>query len=467
MERLNKLRPMMIFVLISQLFFACATDQEEFIAENINEENVDGVFAEATIYYEQGNDKYAIVYNKNGEKKTFNNGKKVGQTNEAAPDPITAPENADNVEIIEGDAWTDEEAISETAPEGTTSNGSSQELSAEVMYWKNMFDTEWAQDKQDAISRSLSKNKNQEYYYLAYYVDGLIQVWQATGDNAYLDSALELINNTMNDAVDVGGGYRGWPAYNGNTYALWDSFYWRFVSTLVRVMHQSPDLRAQGDYQAQYEKLLEFSEKHIWERWQQAGEGNFYRSKTHMTSHWARISMELYVITGNSRYKSVFDKISFGQMDGRKSNLRDQIFSHPNVSGGILWDASWGVSKGSDIQDTSHAAAIVSFWVSSYENNMYWNKGDIDAVTATLLESVWPDQVGGNFYEYIDGVGGYDKIGRLHEWLVLGRYNSKVQSKLKNDYTAKNLDFFGSQAVGIAALNQRMLEDSKASYPEN
>ncbi len=44
---------------------------------------------------------------------------------------------------------------------------------------------------------------------------------------------------------------------------------------------------------------------------------NIYRVNTHMASHWARIGMELYIITGKQKYKDVFDNISFGDDDWR------------------------------------------------------------------------------------------------------------------------------------------------------
>ena len=50
MERLNKLRPMMILVLFSQIFFACSNDhEEEFIADNYNEEEADEVINEEVV----------------------------------------------------------------------------------------------------------------------------------------------------------------------------------------------------------------------------------------------------------------------------------------------------------------------------------------------------------------------------------------------------------------------------------
>jgi len=339
-------------------------------------------------------------------------------------------------------------------------------INDEVKYWKRLFDDNWeANDLADALMRSKSRNRKQEYYWLGYYIDGLSSIWQATGDNLYLDEALALIKNTTDDAISVGDGYKGWPSADNEEHGLWDSFYWRHVATLLRVMYQSPDLRASG-YQSQYEELLNFSENNIWNRYESKGTGKFYRSKTHMASHWARIGMELHIITGKAKYKEIFENISFKKMADRPSNLRDQLYSNPKNSAGYAWSMDWGKTSGSGMQDTSHAGAIIEFWVLAYENNMYWTKKDIDALIITLNEVIWTDPLKGNFI-YIDGSGGYDRPGRMHEWLVLGRYDSKTQSKLKNGYIGKNQSNYGSQILGIAALNAKVLTDDKAVYPEN
>lgn len=338
----------------------------------------------------------------------------------------------------------------------------------DVEYWKLKFDAEWVDkdnqvDSFDALSKAKSGNVNQEYYYLGYYVDGLIKIWQATGDNKYLDRALNLINLTVSDAVSVGNGYLGWPNNDNDGHALWDSFYWRYVATLLRIMHQSPQLRASGNYEQQYQQLLNFTEKNIWERYEAQGLNNFYRINTHMASHWARIGMELFIITGKTKYKTVFDNISFAQMLNRPSNLRNQLKPNSIVPSAYTWSQNWDSYR---IQDTSHAGAIISFIITAYENDMYWNKADIDALTSTVNDVIWKPEYGIQFMKNVDGTGGYDLPGRLNEWLNLGRFNQSLQNRIKNYYTGMNLTFYGIQPLGIAALNARILADGKPIYPE-
>jgi hypothetical protein len=356
-------------------------------------------------------------------------------------------------------------------------------LSENVCYWTDLFDAYWNDPSYEmsktsthwrgALNLAASGNYKQEYYRLAYHIDGLVQIWQATGDNYYLEECLGLIYMTLDDARPVTGGYLGWSsANNPDGHALWDSYYWRFVATLTRIMHQSPSLlkienKRGGTYQDDFNTLLNFGEKNIWQRYEYYGLNNFYRSRTHMASHWARIGLEFYIITKKSKYLKVFKNISAGNMFKRPSNLRNQFFRSNKHPTALLWDQKWGVHKGSAIQDTAHAGAIVSFVVLAYENKCYWNNEDISGLINTINNFIWKPSDGPEVLKYVNGTGGYyEPGGRLHEWLNLGRFDENLQKRIKIQYTEKNRAYFGTQLFGIAALNEKILLDGRPVYPE-
>ncbi len=407
------------------------------------------------------------------------------------PDNGTANINPDNTITYTPDTdaeGTDEFEFTVDTPSNngivsTTTGTVKVTIDSEVAFWKNKFDTYWKNSNYDfsktsshsrsAFNAASSSNFEQEYYFLAYYIDGLIQIWQATGENSYLDDALELIHITINKAVKVKGDFLGWPGnINADGVALWDSYYWRYVATLTRIMHQSPTLRTLpntkgGTYQDDYEKLLSFGEVNIWDRYESYGLNNFYRSNTHMASHWARIGMEFFIITGKQKYKEVFDNISFGNMVDRPSNLRQQLYSNPKNPSSVLWSQIWGASQGVWMQDTSHGGAVVSFIINAHSNKMYWTQEDIDALIVTLDKVLWKDSDKAEVSINIDGSGGYHNPGgRLHEWLTLGRYSAPLQNKIKNNYIGKNFNYYGTHFFGIAALNAKILKDGKPVYPE-
>lgn len=343
-----------------------------------------------------------------------------------------------------------------------------------VSEWETLWQAEWERrDREYCTELATSTGVDQEHYFLSYCIDGLTSMWRATGDDAYLDLVLGLIDSTLADAELGADGYRHWPGpatNGGESYPLWESYYWRHVVSLVRVLHDNPEVRARADYQARYEELLAFSRQHVWEKWRSRGEGNLYRSRTHMASHWARIGMELHVMTGEMEYLEVFENISFGEMPGRPSNLREQLYANPSTPSAYTWSSHWGVPEGEEVQDTSHAGAIVSFIVEATEHEMYWTADDHAALTSTLLDVMW--QPDGSYARNVDGTGGHypapggscGACGRLHEWLVLGRRDRRVQARVEADYTDGNLRYFGTQALGIAALNARYLLDGGPVY---
>ncbi|MCC6338330.1 MAG: hypothetical protein IT380_30590 [Myxococcales bacterium] len=340
--------------------------------------------------------------------------------------------------------------------------------------WRRRFDLEYEHPRrieEDCTSRSLSGGTvDQDYYFLAYCIDGLVSAWRATGDDTYLDEALRLIGNTVDSSVPDALGRRHWAG----TYALWDSYYWRMVTSLLRVMQAHPELLARADYQARYDDLLAFSVG-LWGYWRDDGLGNFYRSRTHMASHWARIGMDLYLITGDAEYREVFDNISHGVQVGQPSNLRTQFqpnLAHPTA---YVWASVWGAELDASVQDTSHAGALVAFIHEAALAGMYWTQADIDALANTLMLVVWDPALDGGYHQYVDGTdpaeGPYGLPnttgGRLHEWLNLGRHRADIQARIETEYldqTRRNTSFYAYQLYGIGALNARVLADGRPYY---
>ncbi|MBW2528861.1 MAG: hypothetical protein JRI23_32095 [Deltaproteobacteria bacterium] len=378
-----------------------------------------------------------------------------------------------------------------------------------VAEWASEFDAYWDDPAYDysmeathmvggsyrgARMAAESGNYDQEYYFLSYQLNGLLQIWQATGQDKYLRDALELIHICIAQAVDVGGGYLGWPNADNDGYPLWDSICWRIVTSLLRVMHESPTLLTQpnatgGTYQDDYDEILAFTETHIWNRYAgtaTAGitSGNLYRSRTHMASHWARIANDLHVITGTGKYLEVFDNISFAGFPAGTSYPGDSMRNQLRISSvdpdAWEWNQTWDVASGGGgtIQDMSHANQVVSWLSNAYETGYYWTKDDVDKLTATL------DQVlltGSNYQlwynldqtvpaSYPSGL--FEQRGRGHEWMVLGRYDQALQDKIETNYVhggtngEYNLRYYATSVLGVMALNQKLLTDRAPVYPE-
>ena len=124
--------------------------------------------------------------------------------------------------------------------------------------------------------RSFSINSWQ-FYNLAYGIDGNVAFFEATGKKEYLDRALTYAENCVASAEpskslpasQFKDDYLGWPAMNhpldrsirGGEYPLYESYCWRYVTRLLRVMRRTPAIWDDDDYRRRYTALLDFTEK--------------------------------------------------------------------------------------------------------------------------------------------------------------------------------------------------------------
>lgn len=356
-------------------------------------------------------------------------------------------------------------------------------VSKGVEDWRALYDDAWEGDASRTMTQARSGGHHQEHYYLAWAFEGITSIWQATGDDAYLEQALSIVEDVIDSATPVvwNSDYLGWRGRStadrpqndetvANGASLWEFYLWRHVATLLRIMHQSPELRARGDYQARYDDIFAFLEEHIWDKWweRSPNRGNMYRSRTHMASHPARVGMEMFIITGEEKYNDVFENTSFRGFPSEAfagSNLRDQLSENPDVAGAWIWSSRW--EGGTRIQDTSHAGDIVGFWVTAYGNGMYWNAADMAALSVTLDEVIWTENSPIAYTANVDGTGGATRVdATFSEWISLARYDEDLQARIDEFYTS--VDSVRSQrsfAMGTAALNQAYIDGGPA-YPE-
>lgn len=350
-----------------------------------------------------------------------------------------------------------------------------------------------------AIQQSLNSYQ-QEHYYLGYHLTGLLNLWRATGNNAWLEELLLLHRNLISTAVPVpgvyGGTYLGWENRLNNPVgvSLWESICWRVTASLLRYMKGSPILLSTsngrgGTYQDDYNTLLNFIERNIWEKFAGTSDnttsGEVFRSRVHMISHWLRISLNLYTVTNKIRYKNFFDKAVFGTFpSGSGRDTRDYLLNpnqiRPNTanSNGVEWSQTWFYEDGYSIQDMSHANQVVSMMIDAYEQSYAFDQAFMNKLVVTLDQVLL---VGNNYQLYydIDGTGGstypslFTRIGRAQEWMMLGRFNQALQDKIETNYVFGgpgddyNLDYYASSVLGTMALNQKILNDGFAVYPEN
>ncbi|WP_244226889.1 hypothetical protein [Corallococcus aberystwythensis] len=336
-----------------------------------------------------------------------------------------------------------------------------------VAVWERMFVDEWGREHTQTFLPWSHSRDSWDFYNLAYGLDANTAMYRATGRRAYLDRALLYVNNLVASArvsaslpnSQFKDGYLGWssslsqPA--GHEVPLYESYCWRYVTRLLRVIRETPELYAADVYRRQYDRLLAFTEKNIFEKWFMRGANDFlYRNRTHMAAHWAFISMDLSRMTTDpghkARYLEVFDNINQG-MPNFPSSLRAQLEPNPDHPTAWFWSEKWGTNVQPG-QDVAHANNVLAFVVEAHDAGMEWTDADIRRFVVTLNTVIWPAPK--VYAEYVDGTGAGD--GWFNDGLMkLGRYDVNLQRRLEQHRVGQNSQYFANGALNVRLLSER------------
>jgi hypothetical protein len=314
-----------------------------------------------------------------------------------------------------------------------------------------------------------SSGDSWDHYNLAYTIDGYVAMFQAVPNTQYLDQVLAYVQEVIRVAQpsytlsnsrykDSFMGWGAWshpdPNINGGEYALFESYFWRYVAKMLRVMKETEGVLTQETYRVQYDAILAFLEVNIFDKWMKRGSSNIYRSRTHMAAHWAYIAMELSELTSSATRKQnaliVMNNIDL-DFPGTSSSLKGQMMPHPLDDQAYFWSSVWD-STTTPGQDVAHGNNVIAYVVESAERGYNWNTQEMGALSRTLLEVIWRQDNGSNYYsDFVDGSGA--GTGWFSEGFVkLGRYNIEVQRRMENHTIGR-----GVQLYGNGALNARRL----------
>lgn len=330
-----------------------------------------------------------------------------------------------------------------------------------VSYWQQQFDAGSASLWSTSVAQSRSGD-SWDLYNLAYGIDAYTAMYEATGATKYLDRALTLANNEMATAKPSSqlgtrayrDSYVGWVSQRsdvkGQEVPLFESYGWRYVGRLLRVIRFSPAY-ASGTYRPQYDKLLAFTENNVFAKWYARGaNANIYRSRTHMASHWAYLAVDLAAVTTDatrrSRYDSVFDNIN-RHLPNYSSSLRKQLVPSTSGTSRWFWSDVWG-STSHPGQDVAHGNGVVAYVVEARDLGREWTRADLARFVGTLGTSVWPRE--GVNAAYVDGSG--SGTGWFADGFVkLGRYDAALQVRLQT-HAVRNQAYAAAMAVNARIL---------------
>lgn len=332
-----------------------------------------------------------------------------------------------------------------------------------ISYWENLFNSELEKNYKMDIALSKS-NDSWSFYKLGGSIDAYTAMYRASGNIKYLDVALGLVVNMINSATpshkiknsQYKDKYLGWANHShevkkddGKEYQLFEAFCWRYVAVLLETMKQSGASNF-PKYSATYNKILNFIEVNLFDKWMSRGSQNIYTISTNMSSHWAVISLNLWEITKENKYAVVFNKFN--------EQMRKQLTEVPSQKT-YIWNEFWDTRyvKHNHGHDVSHANAEVDYIIDAYQHNIFFTQKDITFLINTF-NHIWKKD--GTSSYYLDGTG--NGGGRFVDgFMKLGRFNDKLQKRIEK-YTVTNetvyyrkIYFYANVALNAYYLNNK------------
>ncbi|NHF61076.1 hypothetical protein FK220_017120 [Flavobacteriaceae bacterium TP-CH-4] len=348
----------------------------------------------------------------------------------------------------------------------------------------------------------LCEHGNQGDIYHLDALQGVIALFEATGDKKYLNDFIIAVNTLFSKAVPSSALPQTGASYNdsylswwgdadtsisgkpvpsvGGQFQLYESRGFMSVARLLYVMHNSPGLLGESiivdgkTYREHYEYILNFLQVNFWEKWLSRNSLTFQHSGVDSSSAWAYIGWHLWNCTGDSQYKYVYDRFNSDiGIEGTTGGMRELLKPNAANASAYQWNTRFNGEpyQGRKIVDHGHAARVVKFMVEDYTvGEMFYTEEDMSALIRTV-DVFWPE----NFTNYqirywLDGQPDSEKDNRNfmpEGWMCLGRFDEALQNRYENMDTGF---FVEARTSGVhwaeLAYNRAYLEGS-VQYPEN
>jgi hypothetical protein len=334
-----------------------------------------------------------------------------------------------------------------------------------VSYWTAVYRDSWDFEYEDSVPKTTSAD-SWDHYEASYVIDANTAMFRATGDNRYLDRALEYVENVMGSSRESSSlrssqyrdRFRGWVSVRadldrpGDEVPLYESYFWRYATALLVVMRETPQVYGDSGYRARFGRLLRFAEVDVFEKWFTRGSRDtIYRERTHMAAHWALIALNLSLVTADparhARYREVVDNID-AHLPGGSAGLRGQLRRNPAEPTAYFWSDVWGSARRPG-QDVSHGNGVMAYLVEARDRGQSWTEADMAAFAALLTRVIWP---GGRTYRaYVDGTGS-DNGWFSDGFVKLGRFDATTQRRLE-DHRVVNGQFAANMALNARVLS--------------
>lgn len=338
------------------------------------------------------------------------------------------------------------------------------------------FDAEY-RSKKTTISDWASLGEGFNYYYLSNYLEGLISIFEATGNETYLQDLMQYADEMLADAKDLNGdGYLDYHTYyesdgkiilNKPDVQLYDWRGFRPIARLMRVLGADSSLKAK--YATSYQRYSDFVRKHLVEKWSDKYSNKvlalpmYYEKEglIHRVAHMGDILVDFYLadssLMGLEGLSSVASGVKAQLRTGKNDSYEWNILYKDNAA--IIRD----YSSISGVSDVSHASGTVSFIVAeAVQTQLVFNASDLDKLVNTLLLIIRDETATDTqkwLRDFVDGgvstvkPYSYGLVNLADGWIKLGVYNSDVQRLMDLLFSKGKTGSYRLQYLGNLAKN--------------
>ncbi|WP_445357350.1 hypothetical protein ACJJIC_15450 [Microbulbifer sp. ANSA002] len=274
-------------------------------------------------------------------------------------------------------------------------------------------------------------------------IDGLVEMYQATGDKKLIRHALDISLAYQNNGYDFDGdGYLDWSSDlipQGYSHGHYE---WRAAMGIAIVAARvltDPALSSDPLMKSDAENLVNFVETHVWDKWEKSEKYKGRLSNirvTHFVGRVGMIALSLYQTSLSESRKKEYK--NFIEVKGRQ--LKDSLELHGNAYDircymNPIADCSSEKLPVDGTIDVGHAGDTVNFIIASYQHNFVFELQDLSRLANAVKYNIWNgetrnDVLGHVFNDNVDGSAvGNIIVGRNQgAWVKLSKYDAELKS---------------------------------------
>jgi len=351
------------------------------------------------------------------------------------------------------------------------------------------------------IMKQMSNDKEISSYQLMNFgknIGGLIAMYRATDSIKYIEEALLLTERIIKQTQrgkDIlenpkifKDDYLGWENKNEDfdkhpnggrdkrEIPLFESRFLRYVAEMLYIVKNDTQLKNDKSIYEKTERLIQFLKINGWQKWYVRGENQkpgcypfLFRSRTHMTSHWAIVALYLEKLSNDKDEKKQYRDFLNLYNQQLKSNLR--LTKDNAYIWNMTWDNPWPFGtecnkkeENEIIQDVDHGNHVVAYIIAAYElGDENWTKQDVQRLCNTVKYILY-DKKNIRFFAGLDQnykIAFADGIRMSDGFQYLSRYDKEVYNLfeivLKNQNNTYKFRLNEPQYVAEKLLAEKIL----------